>query len=181
MNLVLIGYRGTGKSAIARKLGSALSMQMVSLDDEIVREAGKPIPDIVAASGWVFFRDLEERICRQFGARAGLVIDCGGGVVERDANYHSLRAGGHVFWLRATPTTIVARIGGDTSRPSLTGSKTFTEEVEEVLARREPLYQRLAHDCIDTDGRALDDLAGTIAARFRAVTKAAQVGAIPRA
>jgi shikimate kinase len=176
MNLVLIGYRGTGKSVIARKLGGALAMPVVSLDEEIVREAGKPIPDIVAEFGWVFFRDLEERICSQFGTRQGLVIDCGGGVVERDANYHSLRANGHVFWLRATPTTIVARIGGDKSRPSLTGSKSFTAEVEEVLARREPLYQRLAHDCIDTDGRALDDLAGTIVARFRAVATTAPVG-----
>jgi shikimate kinase len=173
MNLILIGYRGTGKSVIARKLGSALSMQMVSLDEEIVREAGKPIPDIVAESGWVFFRDLEERLCREFAARDGLVIDCGGGVVERDANYHSLRAGGYVFWLRATPTTIVGRIGGDKSRPSLTGSKSFTEEIEEVLSRREPLYQRLAHDSIDTDGRSIDDLVGTLAARFRVVTKAA--------
>jgi shikimate kinase len=169
MNLVLVGYRGTGKSAISRKLSQLLSMHRVSLDEEIVREAGQSIPDIVAASGWISFRDLEERICREFGAREGLIIDCGGGVVERDANYHSLRTGGHVFWLRATPTTIVARIGEDKSRPSLTGGKSFTEEVEEVLARREPLYQRLAHDCIDTDGRSLDDLAGAIAARFRAV------------
>lgn len=169
MNLVLVGYRGTGKSAIAAKLGKLLSLPRVSLDEEIVREAGKPIPEIVAASGWPFFRDMEERICRKFGGQDGLVIDCGGGVVEREANFESLRARGRVFWLRAVPATIVARIGGDQQRPSLTGSKSFTEEVEEVLARREPLYQRIAHEHIDTDGRNVDDLAGVIAAQFRAV------------
>lgn len=167
MNLVLIGYRGTGKSAIARRLGQLLSMPRVSLDEEIVRDAGKPIPDIVAASGWPSFRDLEERICRRFARQDGLIIDCGGGVVERDGNVECLRQGGRVFWLRATPTTIVARIGGDRSRPSLTGSKTFTEEVEEVLARREPLYQRMAHEQIDTDARSVEDLAGAIALRFQ--------------
>jgi shikimate kinase len=168
VNLVLVGYRGTGKSAIGRRLGELLAMPRVSLDDEIVRQAGKPIPELVAASGWPFFRDLEERICRTFGQKDGLVIDCGGGVVEREANFDSLRRSGRVFWLRATPATIVSRIGNDQSRPSLTGNKTFTDEVEEVLARREPLYQRIAHEHIDTDGRSIDDLAASIATRFRA-------------
>ena len=168
MNLVLVGYRGTGKSAIARRLGGLLAMPTVSLDNEIVREAGKSISDIVASSGWSHFRDLEERICLKFAARAGIIIDCGGGVVEREANLNALRTGGFVVWLRATPTTIVARIGGDRSRPSLTGSKSFTAEVEEVLARREPLYQRLAHVSIDTDARSLDDLAAAVAIHFRA-------------
>lgn len=168
MNLVLIGYRGTGKSAIARKLAILLDRQVVSLDQEIVRLAGMPIPAIVGAHGWSHFRDLEEQVCREFGAQDGIIIDCGGGVVEREANAASLRAGGKVFWLRATPTTIVGRIGGDSARPSLTGSKSFTEEVEEVLGRRTPLYERLAHAVIDTDGRSLDDLASTIARRFQA-------------
>ncbi|HEY5284441.1 MAG TPA: shikimate kinase, partial [Polyangia bacterium] len=143
----------------------------VSLDEEIVRAAGAPIPAIVAAHGWSHFRDLEEAACREFGRQDELVIDCGGGVVEREANFTSLRAGGKVFWLRATPTTIVGRIGGDTARPSLTGTKTFTEEVEEVLQRRTPLYERLAHATIDTDGRSLDDLAATIARRFGAANE----------
>jgi shikimate kinase len=168
VNLVLIGYRGTGKSAIARRLATVLNRRVVSLDEEIVRLAGKPIPDIVASDGWPHFRDLEETVCREFGRQDQLVIDCGGGVVEREANFDSLRAGGRVFWLRATPGTIVGRIGGDRSRPSLTGTKSFTEEVEDVLQRRTPLYARMAHVTIDTDGRALDDLAASVARLFLA-------------
>jgi shikimate kinase len=166
MNLVLIGYRGTGKSAIGRELGGVLGRPVVSIDAEIVREAGQSIADIVAGSGWGCFRDLEERACRRLGACDGLIIDCGGGVVEREANMDSLRKGSHVFWLRATPATIVARIRGDGSRPSLTGGKSFTEEVAEVLARREPLYRRLAHECIDTDDRSPAELARIIGDRF---------------
>jgi shikimate kinase len=170
VNLVLIGYRGTGKSAIARRLATLLGRQVVSLDQEIIGLAGMSIPNIVAAHGWNHFRDLEEKVCRTFGSQDGIIIDCGGGVVEREANAKALRAGGKVFWMRATPTTIVGRIGGDNARPSLTGSKSFTEEVEEVLGRRTPLYERLAHAVIDTDGRSLDDLAATIARRFQAAT-----------
>jgi shikimate kinase len=170
VNLVLVGYRGTGKSAVARRLAALLGMRVVSLDEELVRRAGASIPDLVAAHGWPHFRDLEEALCREFGAADGLIIDCGGGVVEREANFGSLRAGGRVFWLRATPTTIAARIGGDTSRPSLTGRKTFIEEIEEVLDRRRPLYERMAHDHIDTDGRSPDELAHAIARRFLGAT-----------
>lgn len=168
MNLVLVGYRGTGKSAIARRLAVLLDRPVVSLDQEIVNLASAPIPDIVAVHGWTHFRDLEEQVCREVAAKDGIVIDCGGGVVEREANFTSLRACGKVYWLRATPTTIISRIGGDGSRPSLTGTKTFTEEIEEVLGRRTSLYERLAHEVVDTDGRNLDDLAGIIARRFRA-------------
>jgi shikimate kinase len=167
MNLILVGYRGTGKSVIGRHLGTLLGRRLVSLDQEIANRAGLSIPQIVAAHGWDYFRDLEVAVCGDVAAQPELVIDCGGGVVEREANIATLRAAGMVFWLRATPATIVSRIGGDNQRPSLTGTKSFTEEVEEVLARRWPLYERLAHTAIDTDGRTPADLADAIAKRFR--------------
>jgi shikimate kinase len=168
MNLVLIGYRGTGKSVIAHRLGRLLHLRVVSLDSEIVRLAGKRIPEVVAEDGWGHFRDLEEQICRRFGGQNGQVLDCGGGVVERAANITALREHGRVFWLRASAESIVARIGGDNNRPSLTGAKSFTDEVSEVLQRRTPLYQSMADEVIDTDGRVVDDLAAEIAQRWRA-------------
>jgi shikimate kinase len=167
MNLVLVGYRGTGKSVIARRLGRMLDRPVVSLDSEIVRLAGQPIPELVAERGWDHFRGLEEQICRRVGALDGQILDCGGGVVEREANVAALREHGHVFWLRATPATIVARIGGDGNRPSLTGGKSFTEEVSGVLQRRTPLYQAMAHEVIDTDARTRDDIAAEIARLWR--------------
>jgi shikimate kinase len=87
-------------------------------------------------------------------------------VVERAANIAALREHGRVFWLRATPAAIIARIGGDSSRPSLTDGKSFTDEVSEVLRRRTPLYREMAHEVIDTDDRDVDDLAAEIARRW---------------
>jgi shikimate kinase len=170
VNLVLVGYRGTGKSSIARLVGETLRRTVISLDEEIVAVAGMSIPDIVAKHGWRHFRDLEEVVCQQYGGRDGLVIDCGGGVVEREQNFDALRANGVVFWLKASVPTIVARIGKSADRPSLTGTKSFTEEAEEVLARRTPLYTRIAHVEVDTDGRAAWDIAADVAERFRQKT-----------
>jgi shikimate kinase len=80
-----------------------------------------------------------------------VVIDTGGGIVERPENIEALRANGIVIWLKASVDTIVSRIQGGTERPSLTGGKSFTEEVAEVLERRIPEYQSAAQYEIDTD------------------------------
>lgn len=162
MNVVLVGYRGTGKSEVARLLGEAHGLRVVSLDEELIKKAGQPIPEVVADRGWPGFRDLEEEIVRTFAAGDGQVIDCGGGVIEREANFAPLRAAGPVIWLTAKPETIVDRIGGDDQRPSLTGTKSFTEEVCEVLDRRMPLYQQIAHHQVDTDTLSVHEVADAI-------------------
>jgi len=162
MNVVLVGYRGTGKTAVAVLLAQRLGLSVVHLDTEIERLAGKSIPQIVDEVGWPGFRDLEEEIVRTFAARDGLVLDCGGGVIERDANFSVLRLTGPVIWLKASVATIVQRIQGDSQRPSLTGKQSFTEEVAEVLERRTPRYRQIAHHEVDTDARAVAQVAAEI-------------------
>ncbi len=91
MNLVLIGYRGTGKSAVAEILSRKLGMPAVSLDEEIAREAGMPIPEIVEKHGWPWFRDLESEIAERFAMRDDAILDTGGGVVLRPERKSCLR------------------------------------------------------------------------------------------
>lgn len=159
MNLVLIGYRGTGKSAVARRLARWLDMETVGMDAEIVRRAGRSIPEIVEAEGWPAFRDMETALAKELSSRDNVVMDCGGGVVERPENVEALKGGGAVFLLTASVDTIVQRIGGDDQRPSLTETKSFTDEVAEVLERRAPLYAAAAHHTIPTDGKTVEDVA----------------------
>lgn len=151
MNIVLIGYRGTGKSHVGRMLAAELGLSYVGMDAAIVEVAGMPIPEIVASEGWPGFRDRESAEVRKLADRDGLVIDTGGGVIERPENVALLRRSGCIVWLKASVATIVARIQGDTQRPSLTGAKSFTEEIGEVLERRTPAYAAAAQVTIDTD------------------------------
>jgi shikimate kinase len=166
MNLVLIGYRGTGKSSIGKILASRLGRQIVSTDKEIVTRAGASIPDIVASHGWEYFRDLESAVCLDLAGRNNLVIDTGGGAILRQRNVEVLKRNGRLVWLTASVETIAARIGGDTQRPSLTGTKSHVDEIQDVLAERMPKYRAAADLTIATDGRSIDELTTTILQHF---------------
>ena len=151
MNVVLIGYRGTGKSTVAKILGQRLERTVISTDAAIVEEAGQSIPQIVEQFGWEHFRDLETRMCRKLQDQTNLVIDTGGGLILKDENVKILKANGTLFWLTAEIPTIVKRISGDTQRPSLSGTKSFVEEIEDILKERTPKYQAAADFTIPTD------------------------------
>ena len=162
MNIVLVGYRGTGKSTVGRLLASRLGRELVSTDAEIIKRAQHSIPEIVAQKGWEHFRDLESDICREFAGRDQLVIDTGGGAILRVQNVEVLKKNGTVFWLTASVETIAKRIGSNNQRPSLTGTKSFVDEIQDVLRERTPKYQAAADHSIATDSRSVNQLVETI-------------------
>jgi shikimate kinase len=166
MNLVLIGYRGTGKSTVGQILSERLGWPLVSTDAEIVKRTNLAIPQIVERFGWDHFRDIESEVCRDLAGRDRLIIDTGGGAILRQQNVDALKANGVLIWLTAEVPTIAQRIGGDTGRPSLTGTKSFTDEVEEVLRERRPKYQAAAHHVIGTDGRTVVQVAEELLAKI---------------
>ena len=167
MNIVLIGYRGTGKTSVGQLLAERLGRPLISTDAEVIRRATLSIPEIVKQFGWDRFRDLESDACLELSGKDRLIIDTGGGVILRQRNVDALKAKGVLFWLTASVRTITERIGGDTQRPSLTGTKSFTDEVEEVLREREPRYKAAADHVIQTDGRSLAQVADAILARVQ--------------
>jgi shikimate kinase len=164
MNIVLIGYRGTGKSSVATLLAHRLRWERISTDAEIIARAKQSIPEIVQAFGWDHFRDLESDVCRDVGKKDHLIVDTGGGAILRSQNVEALKANGRIFWLTAEIATIQARIGADTQRPSLTGTKSFLEEIAEVLEERRPKYRAAADHVIPTDNQSLTQVADTILA-----------------
>ncbi len=151
MNIVLIGYRGTGKSVVGELLATRLRMQCIGMDAEIVKRAGMSIPEIVEKYGWQKFRDIESEEARKLAGLDNIVIDTGGGVIERPENIEALKINSCIFWLKASVDAIVSRIQGDSERPALTAGKTFTEEVTEVLEQRIPKYKSATQFEIDTD------------------------------
>ncbi len=162
MNIILIGYRGTGKSTVAKILGQRLERKVLSTDAEIVNEAGQSIPQIVEQFGWDHFRELETQMCRKLQNRDNLIIDTGGGLILKEENVKILKANGTFFWLTAEIPTIVKRISGDTQRPSLSGTKTFVEEIEDILKQRTPKYQTASDHIIPTDQSSPQQIADAL-------------------
>src|ERR1035437_1111371 len=162
MNIVLIGYRGTGKSVIGAILAKRLGMRCLAMDAEIVKKAGMSVPEIVEQFGWPGFRDRESAEARELASRDNIIIDTGGGIIERPENIEVLQKNACMIWMKATVETIVTRIQGGAERPALTSGKTFTEEVSEVLERRTPKYRSAAHYEIDTDDLTPAQIVDTI-------------------
>jgi len=156
MNVVLIGYRGTGKTVVGKKLAEVLHKKLIRMDELITEKAGMSIPEIVERYGWGRFRDLESEVAEEVGKMDDCVIDTGGGVVLRERNVRNLREKGTIILLKSDVKTIIERIKDDRRRPSLTGKKSFTEEVAEVLEQRRKKYEDAADYAIDTSRLTVD-------------------------
>ena len=111
--IVLIGYRATGKTTLARLLAERLGWAWIDADVEIERRAGKSIARIFAEDGEPAFRDLEARVIADLCRRDRLVLAAGGGAPLRAESRQAMREGGQVVWLTARPETILARMSGD--------------------------------------------------------------------
>jgi len=154
VNIVMLGYRGTGKSVISKKLSHKLRRKLYKIDDLISRSCGKSIPEIVEQDGWEFFRKKESDIVAEVSSQAKKsIIDCGGGVVLNDANIDNLKKEGVCIVLTASLETIIKRIKHDQNRPPLEVSVSFEEEQKKILKEREQKYHAAADYICNTSNR----------------------------
>ncbi len=168
MNIVLIGYRGTGKSTVSRILAFKLRRTLVKTDQKIVERAGVSIPRLVEQKGWEAFRRLEAEVVERVAQTTrDSVIDCGGGVVLNEENVRRLKQAGKTVLLTAAFETILKRIKNDPNRPPLKQGMTFEEEQRKILAEREARYNAAADLVFDTTLKRPPETAGEIMDRFQ--------------
>lgn len=147
-NVALIGFMGTGKTAIGKRLARLLGWEFIDTDAEIERLTKKSIPRLFAEDGEVRFRSEENLICRRLASRSGLVIATGGGMVLNPENVGLLKQNGVLIKLYADPEVIIERVKSKKKRrPLLTGK--VEERVRELLAERAGVYD-IAEFAVDT-------------------------------
>jgi len=169
MNLILIGYRATGKTTLGRLLAERLGWEWADADVEIEHRAGKSIARIFADDGEPAFRDLEAAVIAELCRRQRLVLATGGGAPLREESRRAMRQSGSVVWLVARPETILKRMSADQTtagrRPNLTDRNPL-EEIIHLLERREAIYRESAHLVVDTEGKSPERLVGEILQRL---------------
>ena len=159
MKVVLVGFRGTGKTAVGRILADRLEVPFYDTDALIERRMGMRIPEIFRRYGEVEFRILEREVIASLRDAKG-VISTGGGAVSDPANVADLRWHGTVVLLTAAPAVILDRIAGS-DRPGLTDLSP-AEEVQALLAARQEAYIGAADVCIDTGKYTPEEVADLV-------------------
>jgi len=161
-NIILIGYRCSGKTSVGKIIAGRLGMSFHDTDDLIVERTGRSIDDIVAGEGWDKFREIEKAVIMDASMLKNAVIATGGGVVMAEENVRNLKKNGYVIWLSGNPEILSKRMEKENeegrARPSLTG-KGSLEELEKVLEIRVPLYFAAADVVIMTDKLSAEETA----------------------
>lgn len=155
-NLYFVGFMGTGKSLIGRRVARVLGMQFLDADHEIERLEGKAIREIFAEVGESAFRALERRFMEGGHPERGCVVSCGGGLVTAEGMPELLRRRGVVIVLFASPETILRRTSANRNRPLLDVADP-RGRIAQLLAEREPVYLR-AGVGVSTENRTVDDV-----------------------
>lgn len=149
MNLVLVGFMGSGKTAVGRRLAQRLGYRFFDSDHFIESELGKSITEIFAEEGEEYFRLMESKLAEKLKHLHNCVISTGGGMVTTPGNMEKLKEVGKVVFLKADLEDILTRLQRDTKRPMLKGHE-LRDRVTGLLEQRLPLYEQ--SDLIVTSG-----------------------------
>ncbi len=148
-SITLVGLMGSGKSTLGKLIASRAFLPFVDLDELIVKQAGKKIPQIFHDEGEDSFRALESECLAHCLESDQQVLATGGGAVLSPTNRTLMRDKSRVIWLDANPEILAARISGDGNRPLLNGVDPLSK-VLELTAQRNALYREIADLKIDT-------------------------------
>jgi shikimate kinase len=149
-SVALIGFMGTGKTAVGRLLAEKLGKEYLELDDIIEKKAGKSIPEIFRQEGEIRFRELEIEATREIAKKKGAVIACGGGIILNTINIDRLRKECIIVCLTASPAVVLKRTSGNTDERPLLAVADRARQVRELMKFRRPFYERSADIKINT-------------------------------
>ncbi|GEM64933.1 Shikimate kinase [compost metagenome] len=158
--IFLIGYMGSGKTTLAKKLASKLELPFIDTDDEIVKEVGMSITEYFQLHGEEKFRALEREHLQKIAQQKAIVSTGGGSPCFFD-NMQWMNENGVSVYLQMSPKALFDRLSQSKlhKRPILIGK---TEEelfnfISEKLVEREPFYKQ-AHLIIDQINTPVEDL-----------------------
>ena len=157
-NVILIGFMGSGKSCVGRKLSYRLQRTMLDTDKQIEKKQGKTISEIFQEQGEQAFRDMETAYLQELLETCNnQIISSGGGLPLRQENRALLKQIGCVVYLKVTADTVYQRLKNDTTRPLLQGDDP-QGKIAALLSDRLPIYASVADVTIEVDDKSFDQI-----------------------
>jgi len=157
-NIVLIGFMGSGKSSVGKRLAQSLGWDFVDTDYEIAAITNLSVAEIFRRHGETRFRSEERIVVARLSQKRQLVIATGGGTVLNQLNWDALARNGIMIGLHASLDAILSRIGHKNDRPLLKGPR---EEIEKLWSERQKYYVQ-ADFTIDTTQKTIDEVVSEI-------------------
>jgi 3-dehydroquinate synthase len=165
MNVVLVGFMGTGKTSIGMELSRLTGMPFVDTDEIISRAEQRSVPAIFREHGEAYFRGMEREVVAAVALRSGVIVATGGGVMQDAANVKALRASGTIIWLKTEPEVIMRRTMSENGSRPLLNVDDPLKEIKRLLALRKANYAQ-ADITMDTSYASVGETASDICARL---------------
>lgn len=165
-NIFLVGPMGSGKSTIGRQLARLLRKKFYDSDREIERRTGVTISWIFEKEGEEGFREREQRLIEELSEKQNIVLATGGGAVLREENRKVLKLRGKVVYLSSTADQLYRRTANDKKRPLLQTSDR-RQQIESLLAFRDPLYREVADIIIKTGSQSVQNTVHTVIRKLK--------------
>jgi len=153
-NIVLIGFMGTGKSTVGKRLAQSLAWDFVDTDYEIGEVTSLSVSEIFRRHGETRFRSEESIVVARLSQQERLVIATGGGTILNPVNWDALAQNGIVIALHASLEAIIDRIGHKNDRPLLKGPR---EAIEKLWNDRQACYSQ-ADYIVDTSQKTIEEV-----------------------
>ena len=163
-----------GKSTVGFIVANTIGYGFVDLDERIVTRDGRSIPEIFAASGEPFFRELEAAVLSDTSALENTVIALGGGALATEEAWQSIADDSAVVYLDTDPGVLARRIFyGRTERPLMMDESgrrlrldVLEARIRTMLEERSPHYTR-AHITVRSGDRSIGKTVDAVVAALR--------------
>ncbi len=164
-HIFLIGFMGTGKSAVSRELAKMIGLKVIDTDALISEATGMSIPEIFEQKGEDGFRVLETQALQEILELESSIISCGGGLPMKEQNQKLMKKAGRSILLTASPENIYMRVKNDDQRPLLK-SNMDVEHIRALMEKRKSVYIKTADIIVNTDDKDILQICQEILFRF---------------
>jgi 3-dehydroquinate synthase len=166
-NVILIGFMGSGKTTVGKRLAERLGYDFVDTDSLIEKLTKKSISEIFELQGEAVFRSIEKKVIAQVVQKKNQVISCGGGAVLYPENADRLRKSGKVVLLSTSLETLYERLRPEISERPLLKTENPQEQIKLLLNKRSATYKKVAHFSVETDNKSVEEVVEEIIKRLR--------------